>query len=308
MVPIIVPRNYTVLQTRWLAWVTGLSRDWAWGHISRVDIANLRCVRIRHRTLLCRMFNSAGGVGQITPACSGYCASSSLFTVGLVLVACAGLLELKLLGVGAVAAGGAFEDAGLLVRLSSKKKLQVLSLVGFFVVPQFVLGGTFTHPHGIGGNIFCKLLTKGNLAWLSTTVSVFTLVLIAFERFYVITKPLSARHRFTTNKLRLILPVCWILAVVRRIPQFYYGNVIAETAERLGPRCVYAWPRWVSHLNIVVRLILVGLIPTTTMFVLCTRVIHHLWFRKGIGEGILFQAVRHSRKRVTLMMLTVSVI
>ena len=41
-------------------------------------------------------------------------AASSLITVGLILVACAGLLELKLLGVGAVAAGGAFADVGLL--------------------------------------------------------------------------------------------------------------------------------------------------------------------------------------------------
>ena len=41
-------------------------------------------------------------------------AASSLFTVGMILVAYAGLLELKLLGVGAVAAGGAFGDAGLL--------------------------------------------------------------------------------------------------------------------------------------------------------------------------------------------------
>ena len=41
-------------------------------------------------------------------------ASSSLITVGMVLVACTGLLELKLLGVGAVAAGSAFGDAGLL--------------------------------------------------------------------------------------------------------------------------------------------------------------------------------------------------
>ena len=44
-----------------------------WGHISRFDSPNLRGVFSRRRTLFCGMFNSARGVGQILPACTGYC-------------------------------------------------------------------------------------------------------------------------------------------------------------------------------------------------------------------------------------------
>ena len=44
-----------------------------WRHIGRFNIANVSGVCIRHCHILCGMFGSAGGVGQILTACTGHC-------------------------------------------------------------------------------------------------------------------------------------------------------------------------------------------------------------------------------------------
>ena len=62
----------------------------------------------------------------------------------------------------------------------------------------------FTHPDGVAGNILCKLLTGSNVAWVGGATSVFTLVVIAIERYSAVTDPFGAKGRLTTRKLKVI--------------------------------------------------------------------------------------------------------
>lgn len=77
-------------------------------------------------------------------------------------------------------------------------------MVALFVAPRFILIHLFKHPDGPTGTLFCKLLTGGNLTWTGGACSVFTLVAIAFERYYAVMYPYGNKGKLTYNKLKVL--------------------------------------------------------------------------------------------------------
>lgn len=80
-------------------------------------------------------------------------------------------------------------------------------MVALFIAPQFILIHTFKHPDGMTGALFCKLLTGGNLMWTGATASAFTLVVIAFERYYGVMYPHGSKGKMTNNKLKVSMAI-----------------------------------------------------------------------------------------------------
>ena len=76
-------------------------------------------------------------------------------------------------------------------------------MVALFIAPQFIFIQTFKHPHGMLGTVLCKLLTGGNLMWIGASASAFTLVVIAFERYYAVMYPYGNKWKLTTYKLKV---------------------------------------------------------------------------------------------------------
>ena len=76
-------------------------------------------------------------------------------------------------------------------------------MVALFVAPRFILIHFFKHPDGLAGTWVCKLLTGGNLTWTGGACSVFTLVAIAFERYYAVMYPYGNKGKLTYNKLKV---------------------------------------------------------------------------------------------------------
>ena len=76
-------------------------------------------------------------------------------------------------------------------------------IVALFIAPQFILIHTFKHPGGMIGTVLCKLLTGGTFMWLGATVSAFTMVVIAFERYYAVLQPHSIKGKMTNSKLKV---------------------------------------------------------------------------------------------------------
>ena len=82
-------------------------------------------------------------------------------------------------------------------------------MVALFIAPRFILSHFFKHPDGRKGTLFCKLLTGGNLTWTGGAASVFTLVAIAFERYYAVMYPYGNKGKLTFNKLKVF--ICIVL-------------------------------------------------------------------------------------------------
>lgn len=80
-------------------------------------------------------------------------------------------------------------------------------MVALFIAPQFILIHAFKHPYGLAGTLLCKFLTGGNLMWTGATASSFSLVVIAFERYFAVMYPYGNNRKLTTGKLKVILLV-----------------------------------------------------------------------------------------------------
>ena len=175
-------------------------------------------------------------------------------------------------------------------------------MVGAFFAPPILFMSTFTHPTGTAGDVLCKLITGKNLAWLGSLVSTFTLVLVAIERFYAVVHPLNFRRKITKRKVRFIVPACWILATVITIPSFLGDQYKEESCSEWLPH------RWQNVSYAALWLASAGVIPVGVMLVLYLIVIHSLWFKdNNSGDGSRVVLI-NSRKRITKMMITVSII
>ena len=80
-------------------------------------------------------------------------------------------------------------------------------MVALFLVPRYIGTHILSHPDGIAGTVLCKLLTGGILTWISMVVSVLTLVVIAFERYYVVMGLEAYQRQLTAKNLKVRLPV-----------------------------------------------------------------------------------------------------
>ena len=61
----------------------------------------------------------------------------------------------------------------------------------------------FTHPDGVTGTVLFRLLTGSNVAWVGGATFVFTLVVIAIERYSAVTDPFGNRESLTTRRLQV---------------------------------------------------------------------------------------------------------
>ena len=69
-----------------------------------------------------------------------------------------------------------------------------------FFAPRYIFSRTFTHPDGVTGTVLCQFVTGGNLAWLASGASVFTLVAIAIERYFAVIYPYGNKRTLTSRK------------------------------------------------------------------------------------------------------------
>ena len=173
---------------------------------------------------------------------------------------------------------------------------------GVFLAPSLMLEPTTTYPPGLTGEVLCRLFTSGYLAWAAFFPSAYSLVFIAFERYYAIIKPYSIRHRITIKNLKIFIPACWIIGAILSVP-----NLLLIEFNNRDLVCRWNWQAPVNKAFCTCWLSVVGLCPTAILLALYSRVIRRLWLEKHTNS-VTLQAVRRSRKKITKTMLLLSAI
>ncbi|PFX16409.1 Pyroglutamylated RFamide peptide receptor [Stylophora pistillata] len=177
-------------------------------------------------------------------------------------------------------------------------------LVALFIAPQFVLIHTFQHPDGILGRFLCKFLTGGNFMWTGATASAFSLVVIAFERYFAVMHPYNNTGKLTHRKLKIIIPVLWISALILNTPLF-----LTSYFDKENEFCMEYWPKkWMPKAFSVAWFVLLGVLPMLVMTGLYSRVVYALWIKNEERVNGTQQGVMRVRKRVTKMVVAVSII
>ncbi|KAL9957208.1 hypothetical protein ACROYT_G038817 [Oculina patagonica] len=181
-------------------------------------------------------------------------------------------------------------------------------IYAMFIIPKSLFKLILNHPDGVTGTVLCKLVTRGNFAWVGGHCSIITLVVIAIERYYAVMYPYRNKWKLTKRKLKTIIPGSWLLALIFNIPLFLVVDIEKETS---GNFCVHAWPEeWMGKAYSWALLVLQTVLPLSMMAVLYSRVVYTLWFKRNVANKQTHQqrGVIRVRKRVTLMVVTVTAI
>ncbi|XP_078349122.1 pyroglutamylated RF-amide peptide receptor-like [Oculina patagonica] len=181
-------------------------------------------------------------------------------------------------------------------------------IYAMFIIPKTFFKLIFTHPDRVTGTVLCKLVTRGNFAWVGGHSSIITLIAIAIERYYAVVYPFGNKWKLTKRKLKVIIPGSWLFAIIVNIPLFLIVDIEMEKNSNF---CVYAWSEeWMGKAHSWALLVLQTALPLSLMAVLYSRVVYTLWF-KGNDENQLTSRQRgviRVRRRVTLMVLPVTAI
>ena len=72
-----------------------------------------------------------------------------------------------------------------------------------FVTPTIFLSHDVNHPKGIAGTILCAVVTGGGLAHIGAEASLFTVLAVAFERYFAVVHPYGNRGKLTFHKVKV---------------------------------------------------------------------------------------------------------
>lgn len=177
-------------------------------------------------------------------------------------------------------------------------------IVALFIGIPFVIGPTYTHPEGKTGEILCKLFSGGNIGWAGALASVFSLVAIAIERYGAVLYPHSHKGKLTKPKIIILVITCWSLSFLWAIPGF-----IAVTYIKEFKSCGHSWSKPIyGHFYTVGWSVVAGVIPIGIMGILYSRMVYHLWIKKDNIREDTQKALKRHRKRVTKMVVFVTVV
>ena len=177
-------------------------------------------------------------------------------------------------------------------------------MVAIFFAPHYMFLHTYKHSKGLTGDYLCKLLTGGNLMWIGGVVSVMSLIAIAFERYFAVQYPHNKKRRISKTKLKLIIPACWLFSLMWNLPIF----LVVKYNDELN-YCYEEWPsQWYMKAYSMGWFIVIGILPLSIMTGLYGRVVYTLWVSGHQPVEVRQRALIKSRKRVTKMVLTVTVV
>lgn len=177
-------------------------------------------------------------------------------------------------------------------------------VVAVFIGIPFVVTPSLTHPEGKTGDVLCKLFTGGNVGWIGALASVFTLVAVAIERYGAVLYPHSQKGKLTKTKLIILVVLCWSLSALWAIPGFIAVTYIPEIKS-----CAHSWSKPIyAHFYTVGWSVVAGVIPIGILGALYSRMVYHLWLKKDNVREETQKALKRHRKRVTKMVVFVTVI
>lgn len=157
---------------------------------------------------------------------------------------------------------------------------------------------------GTSGNYLCKFITGGVFIWLSAASSGILLIAIAIARYFAVVHPLRSNFRLNKNRVIWIMALSWGFACALTAP-----SISAIVYDPRKDFCVENWPTWYPKQGHVAFVFAANcMVPIITMTLLYLRIIYKLWRNEDAITSSVQLARLKSRKRVTIMLIIVTLV
>lgn len=100
--------------------------------------------------------------------------------------------------------------------------------LGVFMVatPGYViLKSSYPVPHGVGGEIFCRLLSNRYLLFLMGKVSILLIACLAIERWLCIFKPMKYQKHFSKKRVIIYVAAMFVATCILSINKFFENSL-----------------------------------------------------------------------------------
>ena len=169
-------------------------------------------------------------------------------------------------------------------------------VVGLSGVIHIVLEVWFLISGSDKNTVFCGRLN--GITLFSASISIYTMAVLAFDRYLSIVKPVIRRGKLTKGKLKIILPVIWIASLVFFGSSMYFIEVYDFTNDKLI--CWETLPQ--DELPVPYRITLFAamyFIPMCITMYFFGKIFVHLWLRNELKSPSTSQVLLKSRQQLT---------
>ena len=169
-------------------------------------------------------------------------------------------------------------------------------IVGVSGVIHIVLEVWFLVSGNNKNTVFCGRLN--GITFFSASISIYTMAVLAFDRYLSIVKPVIRRGTLTKGKLKIILPAIWILSLVFFGSSMYFIEIYDFKNDKLI--CWETLPQ--DELPISYRITLFAamyFIPMCITMYFFGKIFIHLWIRNPRESRATSQVLLKSRQHLT---------
>lgn len=140
--------------------------------------------------------------------------------------------------------------------------------------------------------------------WLSAAASGILLIAIATARYFAIVYPLRTNFRLNKKRVLWIMVLSWGFACVLTAPSM--SAIVYDSQKDF---CVENWAKWYpSQAHVAFVFAVNCAIPIVTMTLLYLKIIYKLWRNEDAITNSVQLARLKSRKRVTVMLIIVTLV
>lgn len=174
-----------------------------------------------------------------------------------------------------------------------------LLFCGFSLIPMVKV-----LPDGVVGTVLCMFFVGFNVPLTATVVSVFTLTILAIERYNAVARPLRMLQ-LTRETVRYAIIGTWMASVALNTPLFVYTNYKFKTAA-----CRQTYSEHAELTHIIFYIIFVFTLPFIVISFCYSKLVKALNHRSAVtpDSNIPEKELIRQRKQLLKMSLTVTLV
>jgi len=165
------------------------------------------------------------------------------------------------------------------------------------------------HLEGFWGDLICKLFAGNAIVPITINVAVLTVCTIAVERYLALLKPFHSNLRITEGRVRYIIAVLWLLALLSCIPDIL-ANTYDITSSKYPCKRPWSLDEYFLHKPFIIfTCVSFGIVSSVILLFCYFEIIRGLYFTNTIcGESTVTETDRQAKKQLARLLVWLTII